>query len=504
MGRRKKSIVWMATAVFLVTAGFDASGQDVKPSAEIAALPEDETEELSPKEELVSLLKDQEFPGGAAAAALRETLDTGRMAENGEQNGLDTSLALFLTEDALETAELGGKPEDHKLELRFQNNVEQNRWNLSGGFTFEKRKLADFSLYADQDKLTFSFPQLYAGAVGIRSGSLLQQYRGSALSQMLGELPLTQDIELAFVPGEEGFWQEYAAGGRDLIEKYREAIDDLAADLQVEKAENRDMDVYTVVLPTEALEDFYLYMAKAHLDEMEKLHLVSGCEAEEYREELLGAKASGMFDGMGEEIVNGQIRVRDGVIQDISLEIQLEEGVSLLLNGSLQNTSLELEASLRAGEEEIELGNVRIRSASGKDSAMDRIEGNICYGETGEYFVAFEMETYFDRAAGTFWQELERRDSTGQIYSLSMDGSFRQIVPGESFLCDIESLALSDESDSLKIGMEIQADVSGKEVEEPGNVRLLTEMSQEELEGWMGEMLGNMESLNELWGSVLS
>src|SRR5699024_6940506 len=119
--------------------------------------------------------------------------------------------------------------------------------------------------------------------------SLLQQYRGSALSQMLGELPLTQDIELAFVPGEEGFWQEYAAGGRDLIEKYREAIDDLAADLQVEKAENRDMDVYTVVLPTEALEDFYLYMAKAHLDEMEKLHLVSGCEAEEYREELLGA-----------------------------------------------------------------------------------------------------------------------------------------------------------------------------------------------------------------------
>ena len=85
-----------------------------------------------------------------------------------------------------------------------------------------------------------------------------------------------------------------------------------------------------------------------------------------------------------------------------------------------------------------------------------------------------------------------------------MDGSFRQIVPGESFLCDIESLALSDESDSLKIGMEIQADVSGKEVEEPGNVRLLTEMSQEELEGWMGEMLGNMESLNELWGSVLS
>ena len=136
MGRRKKSIVWMAAAVFVVTAGFDASGQDVKPSAEIAALPEDETEELSPKEELVSLLKDQEFPGGAAAAALRETLDTGRMAENGEQNGLDTSLALFLTEDALETAELGGKPEDHKLELRFQNNVEQNRWNLSGGFTF--------------------------------------------------------------------------------------------------------------------------------------------------------------------------------------------------------------------------------------------------------------------------------------------------------------------------------------------------------------------------------
>ena len=71
MGTRKKSIVWMATAVFLVTAGFDASGQDVKPSAEIAALPEDEAEELSPKEELVSLLKDQEFPGGAAAAALR-------------------------------------------------------------------------------------------------------------------------------------------------------------------------------------------------------------------------------------------------------------------------------------------------------------------------------------------------------------------------------------------------------------------------------------------------
>ena len=49
MGRRKKSIVWMAAAVFLVTAGFDASGQDVKPSAEIAALPEDETEELSRK-----------------------------------------------------------------------------------------------------------------------------------------------------------------------------------------------------------------------------------------------------------------------------------------------------------------------------------------------------------------------------------------------------------------------------------------------------------------------
>ena len=161
-----------------------------------------------------------------------------------------------------------------------------------------------------------------------------------------------------------------------MIEKYREAIDDLAADLQVEKAENRDMDVYTVVLPTEALEDFYLYMAKAHLDEMEKLHLVSGCEAGR----IPGRTARGK--GIRDVRRNGRGNCKradpgpeDGVIQDISLEIQLEEGVSLLLNGSLQNTSLELEASLRAGEEEIELGNVRIRSASGKDSAIGPYRG---------------------------------------------------------------------------------------------------------------------------------
>ena len=114
----------------------------------------------------------------------------------------------FLTEDALETAELGGKPEDHKLELRFQNNVSRTAGTCREDLRLKKGSWLISPCMRIRTSLTFSFPQLYAGAVGIRSGSLLQQYRGSALSQMLGELPLTQDIELAFVPGEEGFWQE--------------------------------------------------------------------------------------------------------------------------------------------------------------------------------------------------------------------------------------------------------------------------------------------------------
>ena len=155
---------------------------------------------------------------------------------------------------------------------------------------------------------------------------------------MLGELPLTQDIELAFVPGEEGFWQEYAAGGRDLIEKYREAIDDLAADLQVKRQRTGTWMCIPWFFPRRRWKTFICIWQRPIWMKWRSFIWFQAARPEEYREELLGAKASGMFDGMGEEIVNGQIRVRDGVIQDISLEIQLEEGVSLLLNGSLQNT----------------------------------------------------------------------------------------------------------------------------------------------------------------------
>lgn len=539
MNSWKRWNVWAAAGILSLAGAFTASAQEPESEAETEAMvwmePETETEamawmepapgEMSPIEELADIFKNQEFPGGTASAALGETLGISSLADSIESKGVSASLRLYLGE------EITGLPNTgHSLNefanLNFQYSPIENAWSLGGGLSLLGQELVSASLFADEDALALSIPELFEGTIGVRSGSLFEQYQDSALSYLAGELPLPQDIDLFFVPGEEEIVSEIGEDWQDWADELKKTAEDTIEDIQVEKAEEGDEDIYTVCFLTEDLEDCYLEFVDAYLDGMERMKIISKREATELRGELFTVDTLMAFDALDEEFVNGTIRVRDGAIKEIYLEVSLqgeEEGQNswepeselypegyqgvvnmpedLIFRAEIENGRMDAQVSLREAQYEKAVAEIKVRSSAGADSAMDTWEVSFSYDPRGRYNTISRAETYFDRKTGKYETRCMFQDEYGTFAGGGMEYTFSQIVPGESFLCTLESADFQVEYETIDVtmGMELSVDTSGPAVEKPENTRMIMEMSQTELFDLLDEVDMNAEILDELF-----
>ena len=155
-----------------------------------------------PGEELEEILETQMEQG--EKSLLSKTLGLDELQENMEEEGFSVQTKFGVSR---ETWELLGveapTSEDGYLQMNLRAAEDAERWQFDlEAATDENTKFLTLSLYADEDQLAVSIPQFYDGALAIRSGSLLQQYNGSWLEQMLDQ-PLEEDVDLSFVPGEQ-------------------------------------------------------------------------------------------------------------------------------------------------------------------------------------------------------------------------------------------------------------------------------------------------------------
>ena len=198
-----------------------------------------------PGEELEEILETQMEQG--EKSLLSKTLGLDELQENMEEDGFSVQTKFGVSR---ETWELLGveapTSEDGYLQMNLRAAEDAERWQFDlEAATDENTKFLTLSLYADEDQLAVSIPQFYDGALAIRSGSLLQQYNGSWLEQMLDQ-PLEEDVDLSFVPGEQ---EEDETQEDDSWELVKDAA-------RVEKSEQGDETVYSVIVPTETFLEF--------------------------------------------------------------------------------------------------------------------------------------------------------------------------------------------------------------------------------------------------------
>ncbi len=565
MAKWKKWSVWAMAGLLSVTAGFSAAGQETETETELM-MPETETEtelvlpetgrgtlpgELSPREELAELINQQEFPGGAAWRALGEELGISGMAENIKTGGIDTSLKLFLTEDTMSQMGIDDPAEGSYGELSFRYSPVSNNWELEGGLTLLGMKLMDASLYGDRDMLAATVPLLWDGSAAIRSGSLLDQYQGSALSQYLGQFPLPRDIDLTFVPGEAGTLSDIGALWAGWKEEFQEAAENAVEDIQVEKFQEGEREIYEICFLSEDLEDCYLEFWDAYLDGLEQTQLVPRAEITQIREGLLRASTLRTFDTMGEKILEGRIEAEGGAIQEITLKVNVQEGdgndgyryddssgydydydygheysneeeteyghgtddgydqvasipVSLNINAQLENNYMEVSLAVCENEEETEMSRIRVRSSSGETSAMDTMELYFRENQGSNFFPIYRQECYFDRETGRFQVEHIVTDEYGDTIGFAIDSSFSQVIPGESFVCTVNRAGIGTGYESLEMGLELRLNTGETVVEPPENPLMILEMSQEDASRWLDELNGNWTQMNELFGGSIS
>ena len=484
-----------------------------------------------PGEELEEILETQMEQG--EKSLLSKTLGLDELQENMEEDGFSVQTKFGVSR---ETWELLGveapTSEDGYLQMNLRAAEDAERWQFDlEAATDENTKFLTLSMYADEDQLAVSIPQFYDGALAIRSGSLLQQYSGSWLEQMLDQ-PLEEDVDLSFVPGgqEEDETQE---------DDSWELVKDAA---RVEKREQGDETVYSVIVPTET----FLEFCQAQYDGMVEW-LASMATVTTYGDEE--AFFACLKEAMEEECVL-DFHVKDTLLTNITLETTINtaaieeyqreqensenpDGPTVSFGAVLPGTQTETggtnEENAEAdqnevtkqiiggadGSTDIYLGSTGVITEKLSFEFTDPENPNAGFEsslklENGEKKITVELsgerkrtgntETYilhllqsdadgvnfdedfynvsFNAETGEYDGVLNFGEEVGMI---GLDAAFTEIKAGESFDLRVDGLTIADETGADSINGTVSVQASPGELKAPENEKMFFELTEAQL-----------------------
>ena len=484
-----------------------------------------------PGEELEEILETQMEQG--EKSLLSKTLGLDELQENMEEDGFSVQTKFGVSR---ETWELLGveapTSEDGYLQMNLRAAEDAERWQFDlEAATDENTKFLTLSMYADEDQLAVSIPQFYDGALAIRSGSLLQQYSGSWLEQMLDQ-PLEEDVDLSFVPGgqEEDETQE---------DDSWELVKDAA---RVEKREQGDETVYSVIVPTET----FLEFCQAQYDGMVEW-LASMATVTTYGDEE--AFFACLKEAMEEECVL-DFHVKDTLLTNSTLETTINtaaieeyqreqensenpDGPTVSFGAVLPGTQTETggtnEENAEAdqnevtkqiiggadGSTDIYLGSTGVITEKLSFEFTDPENPNAGFEsslklENGEKKITVELsgerkrtgntETYilhllqsdadgvnfdedfynvsFNAETGEYDGVLNFGEEVGMI---GLDAAFTEIKAGESFDLRVDGLTIADETGADSINGTVSVQASPGELKAPENEKMFFELTEAQL-----------------------
>lgn len=491
-----------------------------------------------PGEELKEILETQMEQG--EKSLLSKTLGLDELQENMEEDGFSVQTKFGVSR---ETWELLGveapMSKDGYLQMNLRSAEDAERWQFDlEAATDEDTKLLNLSLYADEDQLAVSIPQFYDGALAIRSGSLLQQYENSWLEQMLNQ-PLEEDVDLLFVPGEQ---DEDETQEDDSWELVKDAA-------RVEKSEQGDETVYSVIVPTET----FLEFCQAQYDGMVEW-LASMATVTTYGDEE--AFFACLKEAMEEECVL-DFHVKDALLTSITLETTINtaaieeyqkeqensenpDGPTTSFGAALPGTQTETggtnveraEADQKEGSAQIIGGadgstDIYLESAgviteklsfaftdpenpnAGFESSLklENGEKEITVELSGERKQTGNTETYtlhllqsdadgvnfdedfynvsFNAETGEYDGVLNFGEEVGMI---GLDAAFTEIKAGEGFDLRVDGLTIADETGADSVSGTVSVQAGPGELKAPENEKMFFELTQAQLLNLMMEI----------------
>lgn len=278
----------------------------------------------SPMEELTAIIEAQNEAQKQHRSMLEEFLGTGlgaAMKENGfsiqvRGNLMGDTIALMDAEDILS--------EDSYISFGFCNDPKQRKWLLEAGGGQTQEPLLNMSLYGDEERLAFSLPQFYSGALSLHAGNLAEQYEGSAIAQIMGiedeqmELP---DINMKFYPSEgltDAINQTFTGWKEDILA----SAEELGEKAAVEKTEEGDASVYTVTVGTEHIAEFYQAYMNAYLSVLSDIGMAGLPEMETFESEMEASwdeMLASMEQALGESF-SADVIVKDDLVSGYRFE----------------------------------------------------------------------------------------------------------------------------------------------------------------------------------------
>lgn len=483
-----------------------------------------------PGEELEEILETQMEQG--EKSLLSKTLGLDELQENMEEDGFSVQTKFGVSR---ETWELLGveapTSEDGYLQMNLRAAEDAERWQFDlEAATDKNTKFLTLSLYADEDQLAVSIPQFYDGALAIRSGSLLQQYNGSWLEQMLDQ-PLEEDVDLSFVPGEQ---EEDETQEDDSWELVKDAA-------RVEKSEQGDETVYSVIVPTETFLEFcqeqydgmvewlasmatvttygdeeaFFACLKNAMEEELTLDFytrhgfvtnvaleatIDTAEFEEYRKELReegapdGPTASFWVSvpgfhtevgGMQEDTAGQNTDAASDIIGGADGSTAIYLGSTGVITEKLsfaftdpENPKAGFESSLKLenGEKKItvELSGERKQTQNTETYTLHltQSDDDVINFDEDFYNVSFNAET------GEYDGVLNFGEEVGMI---GLDAAFTEIKAGESFDLRVDGLTIADETGADSINGTVSVQASPGELKAPENEKMFFELTEAQL-----------------------
>lgn len=473
-----------------------------------------------PGEELKEILEEQMERG--EKSLLSKTLGLDELQENMEEDGFSVQTKFGVSRETWEMLGVEAPmSEDGYLQMNLRAAEDAGKWQFDlEAATDENTKFLNLSLYADEDQLAMSIPQFYDGALAIRSGSLLQQYSGSWLEQM-SEMPLEEDIDLFFVPGEQEKDDETQED--DSWEKVKDAV-------RVEKHEQGEETVYSVAVPTET----FLEFCQAQYERMEEW-LASMATVTAYGDEE--AFFACLKEAMEEECVL-DFHVKDALLTNVTLEMRIDTAAfekyqkeqessenpdgptasfgaevpgdqtggmneenaeaDSIIGGADGSTDIYLESggiteklsfafadpenpdagfesSLKLGNDEnevtVELSGERKQTGNTETYTLHltQSDGDGINFDEDFYSVSFNAET------GEYDGVLDCGEEVGMI---GLDAAFTEIEAGKGFELRTDGLTIADETGAGSISGTVSVQASQGELKAPENEKMFFELTQ--------------------------
>ncbi len=520
MGKLKK---WLGRTVVAATVGV------VSLQASASAEPLDDLNAILEKQQQT------ETP-----SPISEMLDWDAITEAMKEGGAQVTTNLTVPGDLLTGM---GLPEQLEGDLGLTTDttidLKDKQWLFKLAAAVNSEDIASLSLYGDENQLALTVPEFLSRTVGLKAGSLLDQYSGSVWEQMLGELPLSEDIDMKFFP--EGTESATDAAGmigniKKILENATESAKNAMSVETREDAEYPGVTFYDATYETESIMAIY----KDLLTELTSVLTTTGMsdvedfnqtmeEALEQSAALLGDQFTITYWVENDQITKMSMTLKmdeskleqtdttsdlytdaEAESEEVTTATEEQEPSVMILDmlyaftdPSNMAAGFDMDMDIyEEGNEEDVMHLAYAFANDTTDTAMD-MKVHMKLSDKEETYMDSEIFTMnFDAQTGEMDVNIAVPDEeSGSEVGVALKSTFENVTKGKGFTWTLNQVTVSADGMEMPIlSGYVMINSEYEKIETPAEVDMLADMDTTDVMGIMMELQTNAESWMEKWG----